>query len=510
KRVTGISEQELLSHLSVLKDTELLYERGIYPQSSYIFKHALTREVVYDSILTAKKKKLHVKIGDAIEEIHKDDLHDHYEALAGHYITGESWEKGAEYSKLAERKAEKAALLLEAVAHSQKRVACLEKLPRTEDVEKKIIGARTTLGLYCMQMNYHVDAKEAIDPIVDLALERDYKRRVSQIYTILGCYDWAVEEDSPKAFKYLEEALRIAEELDDILSLFMANWWLGGALFVASEFEKALYHFEKALEINVAANSLWGIAIVKSQIALQIHCFQGNIDLAYQMSNEALRIAEASGDTQSKAYAYTALGLSCYYKRSFDEAEGHLLKAADLLERINDFAFSGMAHFLLGETYFGRGEYRRSQEHHERAISVNERGRISPSTTNLYKIALARAKVMSGAKDINLNEIFGYYENNNYKIQEGQMLRHIGEILLNIGDEHMNEAEDRIKRAIEANKSNGTMWELGMAHASYAELLRRKGDLSSAKEHLNTAIGIFKECGADGWVKMYEEELAGM
>jgi predicted ATPase len=56
-RVTGFPEKELLSHLSILKDSELLYERGIYPQSTYIFKHTLTREVVQDSILAKRKKK---------------------------------------------------------------------------------------------------------------------------------------------------------------------------------------------------------------------------------------------------------------------------------------------------------------------------------------------------------------------------------------------------------------------------------------------------------------------
>jgi len=67
KRVKELPEQELLSHLSVLKDSELLYERGIYPETAYIFKHALTRDVVYESILTRKKKNIHVKIGNAIE-----------------------------------------------------------------------------------------------------------------------------------------------------------------------------------------------------------------------------------------------------------------------------------------------------------------------------------------------------------------------------------------------------------------------------------------------------------
>jgi class 3 adenylate cyclase len=56
KRIMGLPEQKLLSHLSALKDSELLYERGIYPKSNYVFKHALTREVVYDSIIAKKRK----------------------------------------------------------------------------------------------------------------------------------------------------------------------------------------------------------------------------------------------------------------------------------------------------------------------------------------------------------------------------------------------------------------------------------------------------------------------
>ena len=74
KRVSGFPEEELLSHMSVLKDSELLYERGIYPEITYIFKNALTREVVYDSILTKKKKKIHDDIGRSIEELTKENI----------------------------------------------------------------------------------------------------------------------------------------------------------------------------------------------------------------------------------------------------------------------------------------------------------------------------------------------------------------------------------------------------------------------------------------------------
>ena len=70
KRLKDLPEPQLLSHLSVLKDSELLYERGIYPETTYVFKHALTRDVVYESILTKKKKRLHEEIGNAVEELY--------------------------------------------------------------------------------------------------------------------------------------------------------------------------------------------------------------------------------------------------------------------------------------------------------------------------------------------------------------------------------------------------------------------------------------------------------
>ena len=81
---------------------------------------------------------------------------------------------------------------------------------------------------------------------------------------------------------------------------------------------------------------------------------------------------------------------------------------------------------------------------------------------------------------------------------EGRMLRFIGEILLNMADHPIDEAEDWIQRASEADKRNGTMWELGMDYRLYADVWKRKGDLAAAKEHLGKAIEILKECGADG------------
>jgi tetratricopeptide (TPR) repeat protein len=94
------------------------------------------------------------------------------------------------------------------------------------------------------------------------------------------------------------------------------------------------------------------------------------------------------------------------------------------------------------------------------------------------------------------------------KIIDGLIMRCIGEIRLNIDDQNFSFAERDLEKAIEIDNRNGMMFHLGSDYALYAELFKRKGDISKAENHLGKAIEILKECGADGWVEKYEKELA--
>jgi class 3 adenylate cyclase/tetratricopeptide (TPR) repeat protein len=505
-RVTGLPEKELLSNLSILKDSELLYERGVYPQSNYIFKHALTREVVYDSILAKRKKKLHEEIGNAIEQLYKDNLSEHYEVLSGQYFLSENYSKAAEYSRLAGRKAEKAASFNDAIAHAKKRVMSLENLPQTDDIQKRIIDARVTLGLYVSQMN-PAEAKEAIDPITDSAIKLDYKRRLCQIYTILGSYYFFVEENYPETFKALEQALKISDEVKDIVSLVLASYWYASALGLNCEFERSAHYSQEAIDINVAAKNLWGIATLKSQLAF--HCFwlNGRVDLAFKTSNEGLQIAEESGDIYSKAIAYALHGASCYGKGLFEKAEKHLLKGLEFCERINLPLPGSAAEYFLGDIYYEAGNFRTSKERYQKGVWALERSRLLPSWVAVGKADVARSRVMNKEKDVNLESLYTHSRNNKVKAFEGWIPRYIGEILLNIDDQHISEAEHWIQKAIEADQRNRVMFHLGMDYALYADLFKRKGDRLKAQENLGKAIEILKECGADGWVEKYEKEL---
>ncbi|MFH1952889.1 MAG: hypothetical protein ABIL06_14875 [Pseudomonadota bacterium] len=510
KEVTGLLEQELLSHLSVLKDSELLYERGIYPQSTHIFKHALTQEVVYNSILTKRKKMLHEKIGNAIQDLFKESIDEHYEVLSEHYLESENYQKAVQYLKLAGNKAGKTGSINEAISYAKKTVSSLEKLPGTAETQKKIIDVRTILGLRMADLNYFQEAMEAIDPIIDLAIKSGYKKRVSQILSIVGGREFCVNENFPKAFEDLEKALKISEETEDIASSVDANYWLAYARSLNCEFEKALCHLRKVIDFNVLANDLSRISVMKSLLCPLVYYCQGAVKLAYESTTDAIRLAAESGDIYSNSFACGCHGMSCFGRGALEEATNLLLRGIELCEKINHHFWNSIDNHYLGEICFEIGDHQTAKDHYKKAISSMERIGWLPSWVNLNKMALARARVINNERNIDLKLLRAYVSESKVKQYEGWMRRYVGEIMLNIDDQHMSEAEHWIGKAIEADERNGMMFDLGRDYALHSKLFRRKGDQSKARENLGKAIEILKECGADGWVEKYEKELAAL
>jgi len=508
KAVTSLPEEQLLANLSVLKDAEILFERGIYPDSTYVFKHALTQDVVYDSIISKKKKSLHELIAITIEERYKNHLDLYYGNIANHYFESGNYAKAAEFYKLAARKAQRGASFAEAISFSEKHVACIEKLPQTQEIEMKRIDARTALGTYYSQHWIYGSMKSAIDPIIDLAEKYDYKRRLAQIYYILGANSWIIEEDFRKGADYLEKAIQISEETENINAMILSNHYLGHIFIEEGEFEKGYHYINKALEIAKMVNSQWGIAMHTSCIAFNIYYNQGKIGLAYETSSEGLRLAEDSGDILSKIEAYVDHGVCSFGKGLFNEAEEYLSKGRELSDRVKTYTFSFQCAFNLGRISQLTGNYRKAIECYKDALSHESYGIMGPSFFDVARMGLAYAKVMNDDKDIDVSTLCKLPSGNRMQRFNGLMKRVLGNVLLNLDADYLPQAEQWILKAVEADTENGMKFEIGLDYVSHAEVFKRKEDISRTKEKLRQAIDIFKKCGSDGWVEKYEKELA--
>ena len=510
QKVSALADRELLSRLSALKDTELIYERGIFPESSYIFKHALTQEVVYDSILAKRKKQLHEKIGRAIEELHKNNIDENYEVLSGHFIKAENFEDAEEYCRLICRKAAKKNLIEDAIAYAQKRLNCLEGLPQTDDIRKKIIDTSIQLGFYFLQMYYFVAAKEAVAPIVETALKYSRGSQLSRARIIEGAYNVWVMEDMAEAYKHLDKAIEICRDENDFISLVWAQAELGAATGVNCEFEKAASNYQRNIDLAKDTNSKWGQALPKSSQSYFVFNLQGRSDQAYKTSREAVQLAEESGDILSKAHSYACHGVSCYLKGFLEEAEKYLVEGSNACDKINLFLWGSVGQHSLGEVYYAIGDYTKAKDCHLLAVSMANKIQFLPSWQNLNKIGAVRAMVMNNETDYDLENIYKYISVSKIKVVGGWQCRYLSEILLYLNGHDLTEAVEWCRKAIEADQRNGMMFYLAKDYAVFADICCRMDDRKNAKENLKQAIRIFNKIGADGWMGKYEKQLMTM
>jgi tetratricopeptide (TPR) repeat protein len=339
-------------------------------------------------------------------------------------------------------------------------------------------------------------------------LKYNYKKRLCQLHLIEGAYNFFVKEDTPNSFKILKNALRESEEAGEYISLIMANSYLGSIMGLNCEFDKALESHKSWMYLYKQTKKKWGMALCKSNQSFFIFNFQGKTDLAFKMSEEAVQLAEDSGDIFSKAHAFTCHGRSLYQKGLLNDAEKFLIEGSNFCNRIKLFGCEAFAQWTLGDVYYEIGDYEKSKTCYLDAASLLNEVQFLPSFMNANKIAAARSMVMNNENDVNLETIHNYVSKNKIKIYEGWMHHCLGGILLHIDGEHLNEADECIRHAIEVDQRNDTMFFLGKDYALYAELLKQKGDTLKTKENLSKAIDIFTECGADGWVEKTEEKLA--
>ena len=156
------------------------------------------------------------------------------------------------------------------------------------------------------------------------------------------------------------------------------------------------------------------------------------------------------------------------------------------------------------------GEYDDAVNCYKKIISISENAVFLPSAIKLFHTSIARAKILRHDQDIELSELFACYQHSKLTFCEGWMARNIGDIMLNMDDEHLSEAEAWFQKAIEADTRNGLRWHLAYDHALYADFFKKKSDIQGAKEQLIKAIDFFRECEADGWVKKIEHERASL
>src|SRR5262249_16008597 len=143
--IAELDEAALHRGLAHLQAAEFLYETCLFPEHAYTFKHALTHEVAYGSLLQERRRVLHTRIVEALERLSPDRLTEQAEHLAHHALRGEVWNKALAYCRQAGEKALTQSAYREAVGSFEQALSILPRLPETHDTREQAIDLRLAL-----------------------------------------------------------------------------------------------------------------------------------------------------------------------------------------------------------------------------------------------------------------------------------------------------------------------------------------------------------------------------
>jgi tetratricopeptide (TPR) repeat protein len=354
-------EARLDEVLGELKTLELIYQEAYFPELSYMFKHALTQDVAYRTLLRERRKRLHRLIGAAIEELYADRLSEQVEMLAHHYYQGEAWDKALAYLVKAGGKAAAAYANHDALDYYAQALEVCDKLvpaplETVADVANKRGMVNMVIGDYKAAITDFNQTQVAAHSLADPHLE-------GMALTLRGVAE--VEDHDPTAAETsLRKALAIAgEKFMDIR--FFASVVLAITLKLFNRHAEAKSYYQVAQELaptidDPAMLGWWRV------VGPAFPNWEGRFDDALEIHRHY------DGDNRDQMNAVDLNAL--WFKTISLGGKGEYQKALDLLQRILSFCErigeSNVRIRLLNTLGWIYGEI---QDHHQ-AMEWNERG----------------------------------------------------------------------------------------------------------------------------------------
>jgi class 3 adenylate cyclase/tetratricopeptide (TPR) repeat protein len=333
--IADLGEDELRRGLEHLQAAEFLYETSLFPDLEYTFKHALTHDVAYGSVLQDRRRELHARVVETIEALYADRLTEQVERLAFHAFRGEAWAKAVRYLRQAGAKAFARSANRENVAYLKQALAALAHLPETRDTLELAIDLRFELRNSLFPLS-ELDAMLAtLRDAERLATALDDSRRLGWVWVLMSQYHW-VTGHLKEARSFGERADALAGTLGDPALQAVANYYAGAACFASTDYQEAERFLRKAVPSFTGAlgRERFGLAGYPAAMSRWLLASslaeRGEFDEALMYAKEALRVAEEVDHPYSLILASWGLALVYTLKGDFSHAGAHLERALAL------------------------------------------------------------------------------------------------------------------------------------------------------------------------------------
>jgi class 3 adenylate cyclase/predicted ATPase len=497
------SSMDLDHALKRLADSQLVFRTAAGPRTTYMFKHALIKDVAYESLLKIRRKQLHARIARSIEEQFPDIVESQPELLARHFTAAGLYEPAIAYWSSAAKRALNRAANLEVIGHVQMALEVVASMPDSaeravQELDLQImLGAayRATEGFASLDVeNTFIRARELCAILGRNAELLDVLRGLNSCYYIRG--------DLQSSRGIAKQALDFGLQHGDRNMLMMGHYMNGSTMFWQGAFQSARGELERAISLYDPVRFHGGT--LSSQI--DPHTFAlihlswtlwvlGYPDQALGASGRSIELARGLSQPFTLAMSLT---WACWTRKCCGEAE----VARPLLDELRALTIShrltyldACATYLEGQTWIAQGELAGGLEQVLLAIEElrNQGAGLGlPWLMSLPAETYARmGKPEEGYRVV--CEAMQLIEDNGEYHWEAELYRLKGELLLSFQEQRREEGVFNLRRAIAiARKQDAKALELRAA-VSLSRMLQRRGEINDARLLLADAVGGFAE-----------------
>ena len=512
--IIELGEDELHSGLAELGDAELLYEARLLPDLGYTFKHALTHEVAYASILAEQRRTLHRQIIDVIERLYPDRLAEQVEILAHHAIKGEAWEKAVTHCREAGAKAAARSAYPETVTYFEQALGALSHLPETHATREHAIDLRLALRTALVALDDFGRSLAILREAEDLAVRLGNSRRLAQVSIRLSNHLYYMGE-SDQAAVAAKRAVEIATAGADDALLGSANLHLAVAQYGRGDYGQAIDGLRRTLVARAEAFDQTGRSdvIARSMLAkrhaalgtftdgligrsdviarsMLAECLAevGSFDDGVVLGDEVLSIAKTIAHPVSILWASQGIG-------RLHVCQGNIQKALPLLElALRICREANIPHLFpriaaaLGTAYSLDGRLAEALPLLRQAVEQTST-RMMAHSANCH-LSLGMAQLFAGClqkawdhADVALTQSRKHQQRG----QEAYSLRLLGEVAARLTPKQRTLAESHYQNALHVAETLGMRPLVAHCHSGLGSLYQRTDECQKAREYLTTA-----------------------
>jgi class 3 adenylate cyclase/tetratricopeptide (TPR) repeat protein len=513
--IAELSEEALHQRLSHLQSAEFLYETWLFPEREYTFKHALTHEVAYGSMLQERRRALHTRIVETLERLHPNRLVEQVEHLAHHALRGEVWDKALAYCRQAGEKAMARSAYREAVGSFEQALSALRHLPEQRDMLEQAIDLRLALRSALFPSGDYVRFLAYLCEAESLAVALDDPRRLGQVLLFLSNY-FHVMGAHDQAITAAQRALALATASRDGVRHAHANRYLGEVYQAQGDYRRAVVCFGQTV---AALDGAWrrerfGQVILPAVLAraylATCHAELGTFAEGSALGEEGLQIAEAVAHPASLMLASWGIGL-------LSLRQGDLPKALPLLERAMGICHEADLPILfprmaaaLGAAYTLGGRVTDAvpllTQAMEQTTAMEMRGlqalcSLPLGEAQLLVDRLEEAQTLA-ERELALARV--HQERGN----EAYTLRLLGDIAMYQDPPNVEQAETYYQQALALAEELGMRPLQAHCHRGLGTLYSQIGRVELARTELTTAIALCRSMEMTFWLPQAEAALA--